>query len=163
MASALPPSCRLNFPKWPRGLTLGLAASSLTFSVRVKNAWCLLFGPRMDCFFKQVSHSSLNPDLRAYHPRVLISLRGQAVLPGSEEWGGSRAQDRWGSGGRCLISRCRGMLGGEERFGFESQVHPHPRRLSLDKFLLSKPQFLRRQNGHSYAFFANLLGRAKET
>lgn len=32
------PSCRLNFLQLPKGLTLGLAASNLTFSVRVKNA-----------------------------------------------------------------------------------------------------------------------------
>ena len=63
LASALPPSCRLNFLKLPEGLTLGPAASNLTFSVRVKNAQRLLFGARMDCFFKQVSHFSSLPDL----------------------------------------------------------------------------------------------------
>lgn len=56
LVSALPPSCRLNFLKLPKGLTLGPAASSLTFSVKVKNVQCLIFGSRMDCFFKQVSH-----------------------------------------------------------------------------------------------------------
>ena len=63
LASALPPSSRLSFLKLPKGLTLGPAASNLTFSVRVKNVRCLIFRSRMDCFFKRVSHFYSIPDI----------------------------------------------------------------------------------------------------
>lgn len=166
LASALPPSCRLNFLKLPKGLTLGPAASNLTFSERVKNVRCLIFGSRMDCFFKQVSCFYSFPDLWHPPPNFLISSVSKEFIesrtpffPGGWEcWGteqlGKKAPHFW------LLEECsvkEGRCLGAIPTKFKPQVHSHICCVSLNEVLLSKPQFLRQQNEHSGTYFTNLL------
>lgn len=102
-ASVLPASYRPNFLKLPKGLTLGLAASKLTFSVRVKNARCLIFGSIMDCFLSRSAISTRFPAL--------------GIPPQCSDltcWG--RLQGTAWMRRRYLTACSQGMLGGEERF-----------------------------------------------
>lgn len=169
LASALPPSCRLNFLKLLKGLTLGPAASNLTFSARVKNARCLIFGFRMDCFFKQVSHFYSLFGL--WHTTIILSHPGvrnsfeNVLLSSSGERGSLSTWHRLGRRclsscfGGCLVQR-RG-LGGPRRSGFKPQVHLHSRCVSQNE-LLFQPPFLHWQNGHNGTSLTHLLRRSKE-